>query len=175
MKQHRASCVSRFQINVGCLAGVWLVIAAMATGQSADTAGDADAHCRSAWGLLQLAEVSNSPPQDTKSNLGKAMEECDAALKIRPDFFRASALAAHCSYRLAQLEGDPHLHDEGIRAARVRFEAAAHCTGAEASLFREWGGMLTFESGLQKDARSRLALLREARQVYESGIRAANY
>src|SRR5580698_3543793 len=91
MKQHRPSCGIRFQIQIGYLAGVWLVIAAMATGQSADTAGDADAHCRSAWGLLQLAEVSNSPPQDTKSNLGKAMEECDAALKIRPDFFRASA------------------------------------------------------------------------------------
>jgi tetratricopeptide (TPR) repeat protein len=157
------------------MAGVWLVIAAMATGQTVDIAGDADAHCRSAWGLLQLAEVSNSPPQDTKSNLGKAMAECDAALKIRPDFFRAAALAAHCSYRLARLESDPHLHDESIRAARARFEAAAHCTGAEASLFREWGGMLTFESDLQKDARSRLALLREARQVYESGIHAANY
>jgi tetratricopeptide (TPR) repeat protein len=94
---------------------------------------------------------------------------------MRPDFFRAAAMAAHCSYRLAQLEGDPHPHDDDVRNARARFEVAARCTGADASLFREWGGMLTFESGLQKDARTRLALLREARQVYESGVPAANY
>jgi len=157
------------------LAGAWLIAATMAQGQSVDTNGDAEAHCRSAWGLLQLAEVSNSPPQDSKSNLNKAIEDCDAALKIRPDFFRAAAMAAHCSYRLAQLESDPHPHDDDVRTARARFEVAAHCTSADASLFREWGGMLTFESGLQKDARGRLALLREARQVYESGIHAANY
>ena len=159
----------------GFLAGAWLIAATMAQGQSVDTNADAEAHCRSAWGLLQLAEVSNSPPQDSKSNLNKAMEDCDTALKIRPDFFRAAAMAAHCSYRLVQLESDPHQHEDDIRTARTRFEVAARCTGADASLFREWGGMLTFESGLQKDARGRLALLRAARQVYESGIRAANY
>ena len=155
--------------------GVWLIIATTAHGQSVGMAGDADAYCRSAWSLLQLAEISNSPPQDSRSNLGKALEDCDAALKIRPDFFRAAALAAHCAYRLAQLEGDPQLHDNDIRTARARFEVAAHCTDADASLFREWGGMLTLESGSQKDARGRLTLLREARQAYESGIRAANY
>jgi tetratricopeptide (TPR) repeat protein len=149
--------------------------AAMARGQSVSTAGEADLHWRSAWGLLQVAEMSNSPPQDSKINLSKAMEECDAALKIRPDFFRTAALAAHCAYRLAQLESDPHVRDDDLRKARARFEVAAHCAGVEASLFREWGGMLTFESGLQKDARARLALLREARQMYESGIHAADY
>jgi tetratricopeptide (TPR) repeat protein len=159
----------------GWLAGTCLMIAITAQGQSVSTLGDGDIHWRSAWGLLQLAEMSNSAPQDSKSNLNKAMAECDAALKIQPDFFRTAALAAHCAYRLAQLENDSHLRDDDLRAARARFEVAAHCTGAEASLFREWGGMLIFESGLRKDARDRLVVLQEARQVYESGIHAANY
>ena len=159
----------------GFLAGAWLIVVTIAHGQSQDAPADADAYCRSAWEMLQLVEGSNSPPQDSKSNLGKAIEQCDDALKIRPDFFRAAALAAHCAYRLAQMEHDPARRDDAIRRARDRFEIAARCAGSDASVFREWGGMLTFESSLREDARDRVALLREARRVYEVGIKSAAY
>ena len=157
------------------LAASLLIGATMTHGQSVEPLGDADACWRSAWTFLQLAEASNSPPQESKVNMGKALAQCDGALKIRPDFFRAAALAAHCSYRLAQMERDPQRHDDQIRDARGRFEIAAHCTGANTSLFQEWGEMLVFESDLPGNARKRLALLQEARHVYESGIKLSNF
>ena len=157
------------------LLGALLASNVTARAQSVEPLGDADACWRSAWNFLQLAEASNSPPQESRVNMGKALEQGNAALKIRPDFFRAAALVAHCSYRLAQMERDPQRHDDQIRNARDRFGIAAHCTGANTSLFQEWGEMLVFESDLPRNTRKRLALLQEARHVYESGIKLSNF
>ena len=89
------------------LLGLLLMMIPLARAQSVEPLGDADACWRSAWNFLQLAkEASNSPPQESRVNMSKALEQGNAALKIRPDFFRAAALAAHCSPypKLAQME-----------------------------------------------------------------------
>ena len=151
------------------IAAVVLVAAATIHSQADEVPPDADSYYRSAWELQKQAEDSKSP-QFSKTSLTKAIEQCDAATKIRPDFFRAHALAAHCLYRLAQLKTTRQEHRDSIQAARDRFEIAARCSGVDPALFREWGGMLISETKLHEDAPERLALLRDAKRVFESGL-----
>lgn len=144
-------------------------MAATASGQPGDTPVDADSCYRSAWELQKQAEESKSP-EDSRTYFNKAIEQCDATTKIRPDFFRAHALAAHCLNRLAQLNTTRQQHRESIQAARNRFEIAARCTDVNPALFREWAGMLISELGSYEESRDRLALLRDAKRALESGL-----
>jgi hypothetical protein len=148
------------------------MMATLAAGQeqSVKTLDSPDVHYQFAWQFQRLAEVSNSPLEDSKANLARAIEQCDVALKMKTNLCRAAALAAHCSYRLTQLETNAIQHDASFRAACDRFEAAARCGGGDAALFREWAGMLTAEANAHPDIRDRLALLQEARRTYESGL-----
>ena len=154
---------------VRSLTGVLLALVATASARAGDSPGDADSCYRTAWELQKRAEESKSP-QGSAATFTKVIEQCDTATKIRPDFFRAHGLAAHCLYRLAQLKTIRREHREFIQAARDRFEIAARCTGADPALFREWAAMLIAEIGSYEGCDNRLALLREARRVSELGL-----
>lgn len=159
-------CTARL---VRSLTVILLAMAATALAQSGDSPADADSCYRSAWELEKQAEQSKSP-EDSRTYFSKTVEQCDAATKIRPDFFRAHALAAHCLNRLAQLKTTRQEHREFIQAARDRFEIAARCTDVDPALFREWAAMLILEIGSSEDRDDRLTLLREARRVSELGL-----
>ena len=152
------------------LTGVLLVMTEPVRAREGDPTGDADSHYRAAWELQKQAERSNSPSHEVVLNLNKTIEQCDAATKLAPDFCRAHVLAAHCLYRLAQLSTDRQEYSSHFQAARERFAIASRCPGVDAKMFREWGGMLIQEIPAHADRTDRLALLQEARRLFEVGL-----
>jgi tetratricopeptide (TPR) repeat protein len=159
---------------VPVLASFLLAAATTGFGQPVDSPVDADSCYHSAWKLQQLAEDAAST-NETTSDFRQAIAQCDAATKMKPGFFGAHALAAHCYYRLAQLEPAPQPHHDLVEIARTRFALAARCPGATAALYDEWGNMLMQETTANENIAKRRALLLEARQVFESGFKVTDF
>ncbi len=146
----------------------------MAQGQPDAFVTGSEKSYQAAFEFQKRAESSKSS-QESAVNFSNAVAQCDLALKLRPDFYRAQALAAHCYYRWARLSGASSQHRDLVQAAKERFALAARCTGVQSALFREWGAMLMAESSLEAAAGARQAELRQAKTVLESGLESATY
>jgi tetratricopeptide (TPR) repeat protein len=153
-----------------------LVLAGVSTGfgQPGDSPVDADSCYRSAWKLQEMAEGAAST-NEAKTSLQAAIAQCDAAIKIKQNFFGANALAAHCYYRLAQFEPMPQPHRDLVEIADARFALAARCPEATAAVFDEWGDMLLQEATACETIAERRRLLLQARQVFESGLKLTDF
>ena len=159
---------------VRVLTALLLAAASTGFGQPGDSRGDADSCYRSAWKLQQLAEGAAST-NEARTGLHGAIMQCDAAVEMKQSFFGAHALAAHCYYRLAQLEPAPQPHHDLVEIARARFALAARCPGATAALFDEWGNMLMQEATACGTIADRRGLLLQAKQVFEAGFKLTDF
>lgn len=151
-----------------------LATTAAVFGQPGNSHGDVDSCYQHAWKLQQLAEGAAST-EEARTNFHKAIAQCDAAVEMKQNFFGAHALAAHCYYRLAQLESAPQPHHDLVETARTRFTLAARCPGATAALFDEWGNMILQEATASYSPPERDKLLLEAKQRFESGLKLTDY
>jgi hypothetical protein len=147
-----------------------LAMAVTASAQQPQTPSEADKSYQSAWSYLKLADATKSP-DESASNLLRAIAQCDAAARIASGSFRPQALAAHCYYQLAQLEQVPARRRDLVRMARERFDRAAHCPDVEPACLREWGAMLMAECDEPENAFQREQLLSETRKVFELGLK----
>jgi hypothetical protein len=93
---------------------------------------------------LKEADATKSP-DESASNLLRAIAQCDVAVRIDSGSFRLQGMAAHCYYRLAQLERAPSRRRDLIQRARGRFDRAPHCPDVEPACLREWAEMLMAE------------------------------
>jgi tetratricopeptide (TPR) repeat protein len=151
-----------------------LATSATVFGQLSNSDGDVDSCCQHAWKLQQLAEGAASR-EEARTNFHQAIAQCDAAAKMKQNFFGAHALAAHCYYRLAQLETAPQPHHDLVEIAGARFALAAHCPGATAALYDEWGNMLMQEATACENIVERRGLLLQAKQAFESGFKLTDF
>jgi tetratricopeptide (TPR) repeat protein len=152
------------------------LLAAASTGfaQTNESVADANSSYKAAWKFQKLAEGAVST-NEAKTNFHQAIAQCDAATKVQQSFFGAHALAAHCYYRLAQMEPALQPHHDLIETARARFAVAARCPGVTAALHDEWGNMLLQEVTASETPAERHKLLLEARQIFESGLKLTDF
>jgi len=151
------------------IAFVWaLTITACA--QQPQAPSEADKSYEAAWNYLKQADATKSP-DESASNLLRAIAQCDVAARITSSSFRPQALAAHCYSQLARLERVPERHRDLVQKARERFGRAANCPDVEPACLREWAEMLMAECDEPENATQRRQLLDETRKVCELGLK----
>ena len=151
------------------LAFIWAV-ALTVHAQQPLAPSELDKSYQFAWNYLKLADATKSP-DESASNLLRAIAQCDDIAKIDSGSFRPQGLAAHCYYRLAQLEHAPARRRDLVQVARERFDRAAHCPDVEPACLREWAEMLMAECDEPENAAQRQQLLGETRKVCELGLK----
>lgn len=139
--------------------------------QTDDPSTAADIHYQEGYRLLKQAE-QGATASERIAGLQSTARELRAAIALRPDYYLARALLAQTLFGLTRELTDPAARQQTIDQTWEQFSAAAKLPEADWRIFNAWGRFLTF---IAPGTTDRLAVLQEARQLFERALSLARW